>query len=231
MNVGILKADYIRPKLASEYGDYPELIAGLFHRVDPQIRFRTYEITRGVWPESASDADAWLITGSRYGAYDSLDWIGRLKQWVIRLHLEQRKMIGICFGHQLIIDALGGEVTKADEGWNLGRQVMTLNDSVTTDLPDRLAIPFFHQDQVVRLPGEMVCLASTPRCRYAVCQMEDHVITVQGHPEYSNEFSRALYQLRQTEYPQALRDEALDSLMKPSDQHRVAVWLTSFLNN
>ena len=110
MKLGLLLADHIRSELSEHYGDYPELFARLFDAKAADITIDSYDITFGHWPVSIHDADAWLITGCRFSVYDNKSWMADLKQWIVSMHQSRKKLIGICFGHQLIAEALGGRV-------------------------------------------------------------------------------------------------------------------------
>ena len=51
---------------------------------------------------SIDEADAWIITGSKYSVYDKLQWIGSLLDFIVKLHANKKYILGICFGHQVI---------------------------------------------------------------------------------------------------------------------------------
>src|SRR5690554_5654613 len=125
MHIGILKTDHIYPSLAACYGEYPGMFIRLLRTVSPALAFSIYDIEQGNMPGSIDDADAWLITGSKSGVYENKPWISQLIQLVQTLHCERKTVIGICFGHQLLAQALGGRVEKSTRGWGLGVQEYT----------------------------------------------------------------------------------------------------------
>ncbi|MGB1140351.1 MAG: glutamine amidotransferase-related protein, partial [Halioglobus sp.] len=109
MKLGILKTDAVRPDFVPEFGEYPDMFAALLSRVDPAMEFVTYDVEEGEFPDDIDTADAYLITGSKSSVYDDKPWIKRLMQFVHELHVRRKKLVGICFGHQLVAEALGGK--------------------------------------------------------------------------------------------------------------------------
>ena len=118
MKLGILQVDHVRDPLREQHGDYDVMFMGLF--AGQRLDFRIYNVLEGELPGSMQECDGYLITGSRFSTYDQETWIKRLKLWVVRAHQARCKLIGICFGHQLIADALGGHVGPATSGWRVG---------------------------------------------------------------------------------------------------------------
>ena len=110
MKIGILNADTISPEWGKEYGQYPEMFSKIFWDVDSNIKFKTYEIQSNNFPQNINECDGYLITGSKADAYEDLPWILNLKSFVRTLDHYHKKIIGICFGHQIIAEALGGKV-------------------------------------------------------------------------------------------------------------------------
>ena len=120
MKIGILKTDAVREEWVSEHGEYPDMFAALLGAADPALTFTTYDVRLGEYPAAIEDEDAYLITGSRHSVYDPLPWIAPLMDFVRELDQRRIKLVGICFGHQLIAEALGGSTRKAEQGWGVG---------------------------------------------------------------------------------------------------------------
>lgn len=72
------------------------------------IEWVIYDVEHGEFPENKDEVHAYIITGSRHGVNDGHAWILQLEEFVRQLHAAQKKVLGICFGHQLIAKALGG---------------------------------------------------------------------------------------------------------------------------
>src|SRR5262249_13995056 len=124
MRIGILQTGAVRGDLLGEFGDYPTMFRALLANAasDEPIEFRDYDVQRGEYPATLDECDAYLITGSRESVYDDLPWLPRLEEFVRMLDADRHPLVGICFGHQLVAQALGGETRKADQGWGVGVQ-------------------------------------------------------------------------------------------------------------
>lgn len=231
MKIAILKADTVRPELAAHHGEYPAMFKSLLRQVDPTIEFSTYDVEHQQYPRSTDGVDAWLLTGSKASVYDDEAWIGELKQFVRRLHQEQRTLIGICFGHQLIAQALGGSSEKAAVGWGVG-----IHNARWMKAPQWIANPgdgfnllVSHQDQVsVPAPGSQV-LAGSEFCPVAMCQLGDHILSLQGHPEFEPEYARALMNTRRERLGEDTYQRGIATLDQASDQRQVAQWIVDFI--
>ena len=126
MKVGILNTDTLKTEFDTKYGQYPAMFSKVLLHAEPKIEIYSYEVQTGEYPDELNECDAYLITGSKVSAYDDLPWIVELKNFIRILHQHQKKLVGICFGHQLIAEALGGKVERAKEGWNVGIHAATL---------------------------------------------------------------------------------------------------------
>ena len=194
MNIGILLCDELEADLLAEYGPYSEMFVSLLRPVDPDVTFTVYDVRYGDFPIHLDAADAYLITGSHHGVNDGFPWISELEELTRRLHDARKKVIGICFGHQLIAKALGGKVIKSPKGWGIGMSVnkMTQHKPWMHPSLETLNLRISHQDQVVELPPEAEVLASSEFCPFYMLQIHNNLLTVQGHPEDSKEYTEAL---------------------------------------
>ena len=120
MKLAILKTDAVRPEWVPQFGEYPDMFIALLRRVDPHLAFRVYDVESGQYPADIDEADAYLITGSQSSAYEDKPWIDSLATFARKLHVRRKKLVGIYFGHQLVAQALGGEVIKSPKGWGVG---------------------------------------------------------------------------------------------------------------
>lgn len=231
MKIGILKADNVRPELAVTHGEYPAMFQRLFQKVDPHLEFVTYDIMHFQYPISLDEVDAFLITGSARSVYESEEWIRTLGQFIKQLDIAKKKTIGICFGHQLIAHSLGGETKKSDYGWHIGTRSHVLNEKGidVVGATDHFKLPFSHQDQVVRPAIGSQTLASTEACPIAMSIIGDHIISVQGHPEFEKDYARGLIELRQELFEPSLYSSGIASLEEENDRFTVAQWLLDFI--
>jgi GMP synthase-like glutamine amidotransferase len=120
MNIGLLQCDHVAERFQSIAGDYPAMFGALFQRYAPEITLTPYAVCDDEWPEALDECDAYLTTGSRFSVYDDVPWIHRLKAFVRQLRDASKPYVGICFGHQMLAEGLGGRVTKAPTGWGVG---------------------------------------------------------------------------------------------------------------
>ena len=130
MKLGILKTDAVRPEWVPTYGEYPDMFQHLLKLVDPTLSFEVWDVEEGEFPTDIDGVDGFIITGSKSSVYDDKPWIRSLEVLVRRLHDAEHKLLGICFGHQLIARALGGVVDKSPKGWGVGVHTYIIDDPV-----------------------------------------------------------------------------------------------------
>lgn len=238
MKLGILQTDHVREPLWEEHGDYDAMFMGLF--AGQLLDIQVYHALEGELPRSMNECDGYLITGSRFSSYDPEPWIENLKAWVVLAHHARCKLIGVCFGHQLIADALGGHVGPAETGWRVGVYPNKFTESWDSSLMHSTLEPegsdneqfnllFSHQDQVLDMPLGAVLLASGEDCPCAMYMIDDHILCVQGHPEMNKAYVSDLLEMRRPVIGDDLVDHGLASLAMSTHQPRVARWMTSFL--
>jgi GMP synthase (glutamine-hydrolysing) len=193
MLIGILEAGRPAPALAKEFGTYAEMSAHLVDDGD-DMTFRNYWLPDGEFPLSVKDCDAWLITGSRDSVLAELPWMLRLEGFLREAQSIGRRVVGICFGHQILAKALGGEVIEASNGWQLGLKNYDLiaRPDWLKDTPERLRLNAIHQDQVLRAPPGATVLAAALGCPIAALAYGDWAVSFQAHPEFSLSFEKAL---------------------------------------
>ena len=231
MKLGILKTDAVRPEWVPEFGEYPDMFIALLARQNPDLEFVVYDVEEGEYPGDIDEVDAYLITGSKSSVYEDKPWIHALIDFVRELDRRRKKIIGICFGHQLVAQALGGRTEKSPKGWGVG-----LHTHQFSDLPEwhdqgepGFDILVSHQDQVVEnAPGATV-LAGSDFCENAVCQIGEHILTFQGHPEFLPEYSREIMDFRREMIGEQAYETGVASLRDDPQGDRVARWILDFL--
>ena len=240
MHIGILKTDAVRPEWVSEFGEYPDMFERLVLAADPSATFSVWDVEEGVYPSDSDvdTVDGFIITGSKSSAYADKEWIRNLERLVQELHAKRKKMVGICFGHQVIARALGGTVEKSDKGWGVGVNVYNVSelpaqgdDEVRGGGSGVLKLVASHQDQVTVLPPGARTVVSNDHCENAGFIIGDHVLTLQGHPEFSAEYSEAIMAFRHDMIGAERVAQGRASLV--THQHegpRVARWMVDFLS-
>ena len=231
MKIGILQCDDVHETLQPAHGNYPDMFERALRTRLPDCHMPVYRVLDGQLPVSPDECDAWLITGSKFGVNDGLPWIDALADFVRSLWQQQRPLLGVCFGHQLMARALGGTVVKSEKGWGLGlsfNQVIERKAWMQPFQP-HLDLLVSHQDQVVALPPQGEVLASSEFCPYYLIQYGDAFISIQGHPEFTPGYARDLMQMRQAILPPARLRAALASLKTEADSQLMLQWAVGFL--
>ena len=234
MKIGILQCDHVRTELQPEFGDYPQMITALFGNVAPAYQFEVFHVQTLEYPENIDQCDAYITTGSRHSAYDALHWIQRLEDFIRELDQAKKKYVGICFGHQLMIKALGGEVKKSAKGWGIGvtvNQVLQSKSWMEPATPN-LNLIASHQDQVVILPQDVKIdvLAGSTFCPYYLLGYGDHFLSIQGHPEFNKDYSSALMDIRRNIIPEERIKQGKSSLANELDDQLFARWVVNFFS-
>ncbi|KGJ04149.1 GMP synthase-Glutamine amidotransferase [Paracoccus halophilus] len=179
MRIGILKCGQSPELLRGELGDYDTMFERLL--AGRGFQFDSYHVEGMQFPQDVHDADGWLLTGSRHGTYEDHPFIPPLEEFIRQAYAERVPMVGICFGHQIIAQALGGKVIKHPKGWAVGPQDYDFGG-------DRVTLNAWHQDQVVTLPEGAEPAASNDFCENAALIYGDRAYTIQAHPEFDAAF-------------------------------------------
>ena len=213
-------------ELRAQWGTYDGMIRTMFGR---DRAYRGYDVQAGELPAGPGECSAYVITGSSAAVYDDLPWIAPFLDF-LRAVRGRAKLIGICFGHQAMAQAFGGEVEMSPKGWGIGLHRYEIVEPPPGMVePLGFAIPAFHQDQVVTLPPDARVLAASAFTPYAALGYDDNTVSLQGHPEFTPAFSAALIKARREVYG-PLADPALLSLLQPEDGGRTASWLRNFID-
>lgn len=227
--LGILQAGRSPEEIIDRYPDYNQLFVNLLG--EHSFEYRHWAVLDNVFPESVDDADAWLITGSRFGAYEPHTWIPPLEQLIIDIHAKGAPLVGICFGHQIIAQALGGKVEKFSGGWSVGRVEYTLDSTVFEGIPEHTTpLMAFHQDQVTELPDGAVNVGSSHICEHAALVYDSRILTIQPHPEFDQAFVGGLLEARASTLPKDIVDKANRDLHDPIVRDPIAQTLKNFLS-
>jgi GMP synthase (glutamine-hydrolysing) len=235
MRIGILETGRPAPALARQHGSYADMVERLL-ATEGDFSFTRSWLQGGVFPPSAEACDGWVVTGSRSSVTEEASWMLRLEALLRQAQERGRKVVGICFGHQILAKALGGRVAPAPNGWQLGLKDYRLlaKPDWLADLPDRLRLNAIHQDQVLAAPEGAALLATALGCPLAALGYGDWAVSFQAHPEFSLPFEKALLDAYTGDgLPEELGREALARLAEAdaaTDGPRLGRALTRFLS-
>jgi GMP synthase-like glutamine amidotransferase len=232
MKVGILQADSVMAQFEHEFGDYPGMFQDVLSNASSRdIEFAVYDVEHEQYPNQIDECHGYVITGSRKSVYDDEPWIHRLRDYVVALHKARIKLVGICFGHQIVAMALGGNTEAADAGWGVGVHESHLISSKPYMQPrlSSLAAIVSHKDQVTHLPDDAELLATSDFCPNSMFQIQEHILTYQGHPEFCKGYSRALMDMREDILGEEVYRQGVDSLNKDMHSEILSKWIVQFI--
>ena len=230
MKIGLLGCDNAPERLRHIAGGYQDMFDRLLAPHVPGLVLEWFDVINGALPESPDACDAYVCTGSRYSVYENRDWILRLQAHVRDLHAAGKPFVGICFGHQVLAQALGGEVAPAEHGWGVGVHEMSIVQPEPWMQPplETCSIQYMHSDQVQRLPPRSVVLATARHCPVAMFKVDETMLGIEGHPEFPGAYVEALVQARKERIGIARARAALDGIDTPVDDDVVARWIVNF---
>jgi len=234
MRLCILENDDLDPPLAQRYTRVAAMFERLLAQVGYQGRIDTFSARHGHYPDSFEAYDAVLLTGSRADAFSHEPWVVALRERVTRLLQDRHKLLGVCFGHQLIAHCLGAPVQRAPKGWRAGRQTYDWLGApehlgLGVGQAARMALLASHQDQVLALPPGATLLATQPDCPVAAYAVGDQVFCIQPHPEFTPEVSAFLLDKRRALMGEPLYARCMDSLSEPHDGLALARFMIRFV--
>lgn len=226
---GLLQAAKDSEYVKKVYGGYLNVYVSAFG--EEGERWDLFRVYDGEFPDFTElhKYDGFVVTGSAHDAYSNDYWVLKLCFLLQTLDAMEKKLLGICFGHQVYIyhkliknmmhifvndtyilinlceyyvmkvlcRALGGRVGKAYTGWDIGiRKVRIWKDLLgecryieeeEEGMPQSLSIIEIHQDEVYEIPEGARVIGSSEKTGVEVFGIGDHILGIQGHPEYTKD--------------------------------------------
>lgn len=220
MKITIVEVGLVPEPIRHKFSPYRDMFPGVFEGPGQAFSHDVVSVINGEELPDAADLEGILITGSPAGVYDDHGWMTPLREFIREAYAEGTPMLGICFGHQIMADALGGDVRKSEKGWGLGRHTYRVvnRPAFMADAPETLSIACSHQDQVLAPPAEAdVVLASDFTPHAGLVYKSGRALSFQPHPEFADDYTLALAELRRGRAPDDVVETAVASLARPSD--------------
>ncbi|SDH78333.1 amidotransferase [Pseudomonas panipatensis] len=231
LQICILETDILRPELIDQYTGYGRMFEQLFAKQPVPAEFKVYNVVEGHYPPDSEYYDAYLVTGSKADSFGDDPWIQTLKRYLLERYKRGDKLLGICFGHQLLALLLGGKAERASQGWGVGTHEYRIAEQPGWMQPslDQLTLLVSHQDQVTHLPENARVIASSDFCPHAAYAIGDQVLCFQGHPEFVSDYSQAILDLRREIFSEPVYRRGVESLARPHQGTTVAEWMMRFV--
>jgi GMP synthase (glutamine-hydrolysing) len=209
------------------------MFTAMLREYAPEVALDIYDVQKGDYPPDLDTCDGYVCNGSAASVYDDETWIRHLEAFVRRLYREKRKLVGICFGQQVMAQALGGRVTQSDQGWGVGVKAANVvrRRPWMNPAADSFRLLVSHQDQIVELPPGGEVLAENAHCPISMLQAGESFLGVQGHPDFTKEYARALMYMRQESIGKECLEKADESLVENLDAGLIVSWIVHFIES
>jgi GMP synthase-like glutamine amidotransferase len=232
MKLTIIQTGDVPPSLKPQFGAYPPMFQNMFKAAGAHFDYEVVPVFAGAPFPDPAKLEAILLPGSAAGVYDGhLAWMAPLRAFIQTGYADKTPMVGICFGHQIMADALGGDVRKSEKGWGLGRHTYSVKapSGLLRGRGTALSVACSHQDQVIASPGEAdVILTSDFTPNAGLHYRNGAALSFQPHPEFEDPYTLALAELRRGKVPDTVVDTAAASLALPSHSLDLAETIAAF---
>ena len=231
MHICILHIGFDNDSLNKRHKTSPERFINLLKPSLPEAKWTTIHCLEDNLPDDANGFDVYLITGGKYSVFEDLDWQHKLFDFIRKIYNNNIPLLGICYGHQAIAHVLGGQVERFDSGWGAGVTTVNVIDQPAWLLPmaEKIYLLAMHQDQVTTMPTEATQFLDSHFCHNSGFYIEDRVLAIQQHPEFTPELCRDLIVRRKERIGKQYKP-ALQSLDIQHQGEYVGQWMANFIN-
>lgn len=232
IRLGILQVNHDKSvEVGDAFPDDAHRFRDLFDAQEDRFKYRVYMTIGGEIPIDLDEQDAFLITGSPLSVLDEHIFSDALTDFINRCDTAKKPLIGACFGHQAIAQALGGKVEKFNSGYNVGVEDTFFRSHRPWMQPASEALPMyvFHEDQVTELPAGCELLGSTKGCKIASFCKDSHIFTTQAHPEFCSRFMSCVLEFTQDKMSAQDAMHARESIKRDQQGAVFAQWCTNFI--
>ena len=228
--LAILDCEHVAETIDNE-PEFGEMMMEGFNSIGFKPEYEIFDCKRGDLPSSVSDFAGYVVMGSYNSAYDPDLWIYDLGSFIQDIHQRgSSKLIGVCFGHQMIGKALGGKVEKAAGGWGIGCLGVYMKQRLfESPVPAKVHLLFSHSDQVTVLPPDAKILAYADHCPNVMMTVGERILGIQAHPEFSTEFTRKLAHKHSSHFGEEVANKAIESLKTAPDNRLILELFKDFL--
>lgn len=231
MKLTIIQTGDVPAPLRNQFGPYRKMFERMFDGTGQGFTYDMVAVSEGEPFPDPGRLEGIVITGSPAGVYDDFPWLDPLRAFIRDAYGRRTPMLGVCFGHQIMADALGGDVRKSEKGWGLGRHNygVVSRPAFMRAAPSMLAVACSHQDQVITPPAEAdVILASDFTPNAGLAYRNGAALSFQPHPEFLDDYTLALAELRRGKAPDNVVETAIASIATPSHSDDVAGYIGQF---
>lgn len=227
MKAGLFECDHVAQAHREEFGDYSDMFVRLF----PELDWRFYDVSNGVFPSSLEECDVYFATGSHRSVYEKEDWIEVLKETIRQIAKQDKYFVGFCFGHQLLGEAMGGRVAKSPQGWCVGVHEFQLlvEEPWMKPRQNELNLLMMCQDQVLELPAGGTVLAGSEKCPVGILRVGEKLLGIQAHPEFSKDYDQLLIEKRIDRIGPELAQAASESMTLEVHRQLIRSWVLNFI--
>lgn len=180
-------SDYVKKMYGGYFGVFVRMLA------EEGETWKVFRVAGGEFPDDDEIGliDGFVITGSCNDAHGNDAWICKLLNLLKKLDAMRKKVLGVCFGHQILSRALGGKTGRNTSGWDIGVTTIGLSSSSklfsSLKIPATLSVIECHRDEVRELPHKAEVIGWSDKTGIEMFRYGDHLMGIQGHPEYTKD--------------------------------------------